>query len=191
VIGRWDRDRLVQILDALCEVATRPVPADVQVRVQIVARNDAAQVTVTAPMAWSPLEHLQTLFHRSPRRSGMRRASYGPPSLWIATKLAEAHGGRLWAEVEDGQSAVLRLLLPYAPSAGGDEPLTRLTPRQLEIVALVAQGKTNREIAAALVLSQATVENHVDRILRRLGVRNRAAAASWAAEHGLARTSGG
>jgi DNA-binding NarL/FixJ family response regulator len=109
-------------------------------------------------------------------------------SLWIARALVEAHGGRLWTELKDGQTVVLSLLLPNAPPVARERPLPRLTPRQLEIVALIAQGRSNREIAAALVLSRTAVENHVGRILRRLGVRNRTAVASWAIERGLAPT---
>ena len=51
-----------------------------------------------------------------------------------------------------------------------DEPLTR---REREVAALVAEGRSNREIAAALVLSERTAENHVQSILRKLGLGNR------------------
>ncbi len=48
-----------------------------------------------------------------------------------------------------------------------------LTPREKEIAARVAEGKTNREIAAELVISQRTVDGHVERILTKLGVGSR------------------
>ena len=50
---------------------------------------------------------------------------------------------------------------------------------------LVAAGKTNRQIAAALVLSERTVERHVSNIFAKLGVPSRAAATAVAYEHGL------
>lgn len=49
----------------------------------------------------------------------------------------------------------------------------QLTPRERSIVALVTQGKRNREIAQTLGVSEATVENHLHRIYRKLGVTNR------------------
>ena len=60
-----------------------------------------------------------------------------------------------------------------------------LTPREREVARLVSQGKSNREIAEALVLSERTVENHVGNILTKLGFDSRAQIAVWAVETGL------
>ncbi len=65
------------------------------------------------------------------------------------------------------------------------EEVARLTPRQLEIVACIAEGLTNDEIAERLVLVNGTVANHVQAILTRLGLRNRTQIAAWAVERGL------
>ena len=54
-----------------------------------------------------------------------------------------------------------------------DQSIHKLSPRQREILQLVAQGKTNREIAQLFKRSESTVLNHVHAILRRLGVANR------------------
>jgi DNA-binding CsgD family transcriptional regulator len=54
-----------------------------------------------------------------------------------------------------------------------------LSPRELEVAALVADGRTNREIAAQLYLSERTAQNHVQHILTKLGVGNRTQAAGW------------
>jgi len=64
-------------------------------------------------------------------------------------------------------------------------PGVALTPREREVVALVAQGNTNREIADIMVISERTAENHIQRILNRLGLRSRTQIATWAVEHGL------
>ena len=60
-----------------------------------------------------------------------------------------------------------------------------LTEREREVAALIAQGKTNREIADILVVSLRTIETHVSTILSKLGVASRSRIASWAVEIGL------
>jgi two-component system OmpR family sensor kinase len=65
------------------------------------------------------------------------------------------------------------------------EELTRITPRQREVAALVAAGLTNVEIAQRLILIEGTVANHLEAILRRLHLRSRAQVAVWAVERGL------
>jgi DNA-binding NarL/FixJ family response regulator len=60
-----------------------------------------------------------------------------------------------------------------------------LSVRETEILRLVAQGMTNREIGRELHLSEGTVKNHMSRILDRLGLRDRTQAAVYARDHGL------
>ena len=60
-----------------------------------------------------------------------------------------------------------------------------LTPPESEVLRLVADGRSNREVAADLVLSERTVERHVSNILTKLGVSSRAAATAYAHRHGL------
>jgi DNA-binding CsgD family transcriptional regulator len=62
---------------------------------------------------------------------------------------------------------------------------TGLSPRELEVLALVAEGNTNREIAAELIVSERTIDRHVSNILTKLGVTTRTAATSFAYEHGI------
>ena len=70
----------------------------------------------------------------------------------------------------------------------GGEPAERvneLSEREREVLGLIAAGRTNREIAAVLVISQHTVRRHVENIFAKLGVATRAAATAYAYEHGL------
>ncbi len=65
------------------------------------------------------------------------------------------------------------------------QPLAGLSPREREILRLVAQGYTNAEIARALVISENTVKTHLRRMMRKVGAANRAELAALAAKAGL------
>jgi DNA-binding CsgD family transcriptional regulator len=69
----------------------------------------------------------------------------------------------------------------------GREDLPRgLTPREAEVLRLVAAGRTNRDIAVELVISEHTVSRHLQNMFAKLGVSSRSAATAFAFEHGLA-----
>lgn len=102
---------------------------------------------------------------------------------------AATHGRSMEAEVR----AILALAVEAAPATeevptSGPAPTTVpvlrgpvLSPREGRVAELVAQGLTNRQIAALLFLSERTVESHVSSILRKLGCARRATVASWVA----------
>jgi DNA-binding NarL/FixJ family response regulator len=78
-----------------------------------------------------------------------------------------------------------RMARQPAPDAARDARLDELTPRECEVLDLVARGLSNVEIAAALVIEESTVKTHVRRIRAKLGVRDRVHAVIFAYESGL------
>jgi DNA-binding CsgD family transcriptional regulator/tetratricopeptide (TPR) repeat protein len=116
--------------------------------------------------------------------AGASRAEASGP-LGQAHAVAARLGARpLAGELELlAQRARLELAAPAAGPPGGKEglgALLGLTPREAEVLALVARGYTNREIAASLVISVRTAGVHVSHILRKLGAPNRLEAAAIA-----------
>ncbi|ADJ47266.1 two-component system response regulator [Amycolatopsis mediterranei S699] len=98
----------------------------------------------------------------------------GPPEeLFRAVRSAAAGGLGLAPEIVDG-------LVGQVVSPDPD-----LTTREIEVIRLLASGRSNRAIAEALFLSEATVKTHLVRIYRKLGADNRAAAVSEAVRRGL------
>lgn len=77
--------------------------------------------------------------------------------------------------------------LREAPAA----PIAELTPRELDVLRLVAVGKANKQIAVELVISERTARTHVSRILRKLELSSRTQAALWAVREGLVEARGG
>jgi DNA-binding NarL/FixJ family response regulator len=87
-----------------------------------------------------------------------------------------------------------RLLLAAArapAAAPGDDGEGDLTPRESDVLRLITEGKSNREIARALFVSEATVKTHVNRIFAKTGSRDRTQAMRYAYTHGYAEPPGG
>jgi DNA-binding NarL/FixJ family response regulator len=80
--------------------------------------------------------------------------------------------------------------LTQPPESASPELPDGLTPREAEVLALIAEGLTNTEIADRLVVSAATVKTHVNHIFAKTGARDRAAAVVYAYERGLAQRPG-
>jgi non-specific serine/threonine protein kinase len=83
-------------------------------------------------------------------------------------------------------AALLPPARPVSPRRAAKEAFAGLTTREREVAALIARGKTNREIAEYLVIGEVTVATHVGHILAKLGFTSRAQIAAWAVDKGLA-----
>lgn len=123
--------------------------------------------------------------------SGFLLKDAPPPDLLSAIR--SVHSG----DAVVAPSTTRRLLDRFAkqlPSSDNNPPapekLQVLTPREREVLTLLARGLSNTEIANRLVLSQATVKTHVGRVLTKLGLRDRVQAVVLAYETGLVDTHG-
>jgi DNA-binding CsgD family transcriptional regulator len=103
------------------------------------------------------------------------------PADLAATELrAEVRAGRLDAEAVDAVLAAAGHRIPGRRSGAAG-----LTPREVEVLRLLARGFTNKQIAAQLVISPKTVGNHAEHIYAKIGATNRAGAGLFAMQHGL------
>jgi non-specific serine/threonine protein kinase len=102
-------------------------------------------------------------------------------SLEAAVAFAESVVRAIAAEAATGGSSAPLL----TPRQAARERFGGVTARERAVAELVAQGRSNREIATALVLSERTVETHVTNILNKLGYDSRAQVAAWAVRVGL------
>ncbi len=107
------------------------------------------------------------------------------PALLVEAVRAAASGATLISP-----TVTVRLLSHLAPQRTDETipetaPLEPLTERELDVVRLVAQGKTNDEVAAELYVTLATVKTHLANVQRKLAVRNRVEIAAWAWRTGV------
>ncbi|WP_329624231.1 response regulator transcription factor [Streptomyces sp. NBC_01255] len=98
----------------------------------------------------------------------------------LAGAIRSVHAGHVLLQPE-----VAEALLSQEDSPSGTGRGTTLTEREREVLGLIADGRSNREIARALVLSEKTVKTHVSNILMKLDLADRTQAALWAVRHGL------
>lgn len=173
------REATDEQLNAMDEVQRHTVSADVAVRFLEAAYQ--IDVSEFAPRVCCP-----TLITHSendpcfPFAEGARLASLLPGARLVPLPSRN----HLLMDSEPAWPQARQALDAFLPSAWTGPGFT-LTPRQREVLRLVAEGRTDKEIARLLTLSPRTVEMHVARILQTMGCAKRAEAAARAAEQGL------
>lgn len=103
----------------------------------------------------------------------------------LARAIRGAHAGQAQLHPEVARRLMQQVTAPRPPDAAAG-----LTEREREVLRLVAQGRSNKEIARELVVSERTVKGHVSNILGKLGLQDRTQAALYAVRHGLAPNTG-
>jgi two-component system, NarL family, response regulator LiaR len=98
----------------------------------------------------------------------------------VARAVRAAHAGEALLD-----PAVAARLVDAIAQGPGEEPRERLTPRERQVLELIAQGRPNKLIARELEISEKTVKAHVSRVLEKLGVSDRTQAALYAVRSGL------
>ncbi|MET9589918.1 response regulator transcription factor [Streptomyces sp. NPDC006516] len=117
--------------------------------------------------------------------SGFLLKDAPPADLISAVRVVAAGDALLAPSVTRRLIADFARQRPAAPTGGPALRLNALTPRETEVLELIARGLSNQEIAARLVLAEQTVKTHIGRVLAKLGLRDRAQAVIFAYESGL------
>lgn len=112
--------------------------------------------------------------------SGFLYKDVDPAALVQAIRAV--HGGQVLLAPEAAEA----MLSAPAPAPAAGRYVAPLTDRELEVLTLIASGRSNREIARELAVAEKTVKTHVSNVLMKLGVQDRTQAALYAVRHGLA-----
>jgi DNA-binding CsgD family transcriptional regulator/tetratricopeptide (TPR) repeat protein len=147
----------------------------------LLGRGDARSALAALRGAWAAWQELEAPYEAARAREGIGlacRALGDQDSAAMELDAARWAFQQLGATGDLARVEALGVAAP-AEAAGG------LTAREVQVLRLVATGRTNRAIAAELVLSERTVDRHLSNIFTKLGVPSRAAATAWAYEHRL------
>ncbi|HWC43778.1 MAG TPA: helix-turn-helix transcriptional regulator [Actinomycetota bacterium] len=148
----------------------------------LLAEGDPRAALAALRGAWTAWSELEAPYEAARAREGIGLACR---ALGDQDSAALELDAARWAYQRLGAAPDLARVEALASDGGLDGTAGGLTAREVEVLRLVATGRTNRAIAAELVLSERTVDRHVSNILTKLGVPSRAAATAWAYEHRL------
>jgi len=198
------REALATMLDLLPDVEVVGTAADGRQAVDLVEAHDPDVVLMDLHMPnCDGVEATGLIVARHPRTKVVVLTTYADDSSVLAALRAGALG---YLTKESGRDEIARALhaaaagqavldpdvqrtLLQAAGAGGTPRRTELpdglTAREGEVLGLIAAGRSNQEIAAALFVSAATVKTHINNLFAKTGVRDRAQAVRYAYRHGI------
>ena len=175
------REGLMTLLDAAAGIAPVAAAADGEEAVRLAARHRPDVVLTTHADEASILDAL------SAGARGYLTKDAGIAEISRAVHAAAAHQAVLDPVA---QSALIEAATAGAHRAGPSSTPPSLpddlTPREAEVLSLIARGLSNGEIASTLVVSEATVKTHINHVFAKIGARDRAQAVHYAYTHGLA-----
>lgn len=204
-LARGDADGALSIVDRLIAADPNAAPDAVVPRLwrmrgeafaALRQRDEAEGVFLTArdaaaraglrPVLWRihlSLAHL----YRATRRQRDSAREFTSARRLVDELAAEIVDESLRDAFLNGTAKLFPLARPTTQLRAAKQAFGGLTQRECEIVQLIAEGRSNAEIAAVLVLGKRTVETHISSILGKLGVTSRAQVVTWAVTHGLVR----
>jgi len=154
--------------------------------VQMPGKMNGVEATAAICAAWAGAKVIiLTTFDRDDYVfQGVRAGALGyllkdTPAEKLIETIRRVHAGEVFIQPEIASRALRELVRPQA------NPLEPLSDREREVLVLLAQGASNKEIAEKLVITEGTVKNHVSNILAKLQAENRTQAADIARRYGL------
>jgi len=156
---------IANMLDAFAVVAV--LQSQHERALRLAAAAQSARRPLRAPLLGAWRTTFDSAITTAKETLGPRAETYWQEGLRLTTD-------------EAFEFAITTELRPAEPA------FNRLTPRERDVAALISSGYSNRQIANVLVLSERTIDNHVQHIMNKLDFRSRSQIASWATERGLA-----
>ena len=132
-----------------------------------------------AALKWSGYRFL-VIDHSIEIYSGLIAATFAAVGIWLGLKLTRKQERIVVKEVP----VTVPMAEPFCPNEARREELA-ITPREMEVLELIARGMSNREIAGKLFVSENTVKTHSSRVFDKLGARRRTQAVQLCKELGL------
>ncbi|GAA1582137.1 response regulator transcription factor [Kribbella karoonensis] len=196
------RDGLVTLLKLLPGIDVIAAASDGREAVALVAEHDPDVLLVDLRMpTMDGVEATRIVRTEHPRTEVVVLTTYSDDDSVLSALRAGARGfltkdadaesiGRALEAAADGQSIldadVQRRLIEGTTTAPKPVTDSGLTPRELEVLRLIAEGLSNTEIARRLVVSEATVKTHINHLFAKANLRDRAQAVAYAYRLGLA-----
>jgi DNA-binding CsgD family transcriptional regulator/Flp pilus assembly protein TadD len=180
VAGEQSIPHLAHLRGKALAMLNRPAEAETALQ----AAQAGAATRGLRPLLWRIAIDLGKLY-RTQRRDEEAEHAFATAQELIEDLAAPITDTALRAHFLQQATALLPRQEPLSPRRAAKRAFGGLTERELEVAALIAQGKASREIAEILVVSSRTIEKHIENILSKLGFTSRAQIAVWASEKGL------